>query len=58
MISAVNSTNFVRVMSKIPIYSFFFRINANLIKFNDDAETYQTPMKQPRWNILQKVSAF
>ena len=58
MIGAVNSTNFVRVMLKIPIYSFFFRINANLIKFNDNAETYQTPVMQLRWKILQKVSAF
>ena len=55
MINAVSSTNFVRVI--IPIYPFF-RINANLIKFNDDAEAYQTPVKQLRWNILQKVSAF
>ena len=35
-----------------------FLINANLIKFNANAETYQAPVKQLRWKTLQKVSAF
>ena len=64
MISVVNSSNFVKVMSEIT-YLFFqipilllYQINANLIKLNANAEVYQNPVKQLSWKILQKVNNF